>query len=66
MKASQSETENITILDAPKMSTFFFPPITEKRYVDCVLCKRFVSVGQTDLLFMDGKKEIRVCGWCNY
>ena len=37
------------------MMSFFYPPIAEKRYVDCVLCKRFVSVGQTELLFMDKK-----------
>ena len=37
------------------MMSYFFPPATEKRYVDCVLCKRFVSVGNTELLFMDGK-----------
>ena len=48
------------------MMSYFFPPVTEKRYVDCVLCKRFVSVGQTELLFMDKKIEIRVCAWCNY
>lgn len=46
--------------------SYFSPPITEKRYFDCVLCKRFVSVGQTELLFMDGKKEVRVCAWCNH
>ena len=46
--------------------SYFNPPITEKRYVDCILCKRFVSVGQTELLFMDGKKEVRVCAWCNH
>ena len=40
--------------------------ISEKRYVDCVICKRFVSVGHTELLFMDAKKEVRVCGWCNH
>ena len=48
------------------MMSFFYPPITQKRYVDCVICKRFESVGHTELLFMDGKKEIRVCGWCNH
>jgi len=46
--------------------SFFYPPITEKRYVDCVICKRFVSVGHTELLFMDVRKEVRVCGWCNH
>ena len=48
------------------MMSYFNPPVTEKRYVDCILCKRFVTVGHTELLFMDGKKEIRVCGWCNH
>ena len=66
MRVIQLSKENIFTSDAPKMSTFFFPPITEKRYVDCVMCKRFVSVGQTELLFMDKKKEIRVCAWCNH
>jgi len=48
------------------MMSCFFSPITEKRYFDCVICQRFVSVGQTELLFMDGKKEVRVCAWCNH
>ena len=44
---------------------YFFTPITKMRYVDCVICKRFVTVGHTELLFMDARKEIRVCAWCN-
>ena len=37
----------------------FFPPVTKLRYIDCVICKRFVSVGHTELLFMDGDEEVR-------
>lgn len=44
---------------------YFTYSITKQRYADCVICKRFVTVGHTELLFMDGKKEIRVCSWCN-
>ena len=48
------------------MMSYFYPPTSKMRYVDCVLCKRPISVGHSELLFMDGKKEIRVCGWCNH
>ena len=39
---------------------------TPMRFCYCKICHRLTSVGHTELLFMDGDDEVRVCYLCNH
>ena len=39
---------------------------TPMRFCNCCICHRLTSKGHTELLFMDGDTEVRVCYLCNH